>query len=213
MPFTDSIDKIVKTYFSVVTDEEFVYKGKIYIPKPFFISSLLLRGYTCPPNCGGCCPRFSLDYLPTEIFPTGTVKRQIDFNGKKIAIISDMQRDHNNHHCRHLNMTDGRCAIHDERPFSCDFELIRFLHIGNKYPYSNITQMLFTRGWNMLRTDGERGALCEMLPITIETINDVIHKFERLKEWCIYFGLKNKCDKVIDYAKKVKEERNFNTLF
>jgi hypothetical protein len=64
----------------------------------------------------------------------------------------------------------------------------------------------------MLRTDDKRGALCEMLPVTIETITDVIRKFERLKEWCLHFELKNRCDIIINYAKEQKEI-DLNRLF
>ncbi len=77
MPFTDSIDKIVTTYFRCVTKTKFHYKGIDYEPAPLTVSPLLLRGFTCPVGCGGCYPRFSLDYLPSEKRPTNTKLRQI----------------------------------------------------------------------------------------------------------------------------------------
>ena len=108
--------------------------------------------------CGGCCPRFSLDYLPLEQKPDNTQERIVEFNYKKFSIYSDMQLDHNNKKCRNLNMENARCNIHTVRPFSCDFELIRFLISGNHEKRKNIlTQKLFGRGWMMQRIDGERG--------------------------------------------------------
>jgi hypothetical protein len=65
MLYIDTMDKIVN-YLSAVSTESICYKGKQYNPKPLFVSKGIIQGYTCPENCGGCCPRFSLDYLPSE---------------------------------------------------------------------------------------------------------------------------------------------------
>jgi hypothetical protein len=66
--FVDTMDKIVH-YFYGLTTKSFIYKGRKYDPKPLYISPLLLRGYTCPDHCAGCCLKFSLDYLPFEQTP------------------------------------------------------------------------------------------------------------------------------------------------
>lgn len=187
----DSVDKIVTSYFACITREVFTYKGKQYDPKPLRVSPLLLRGYTCPERCGGCCNiRFSLDYLPQESAPIGVLPREIDFNGRSIKVWSDMQNDHSASSCKHLRGGDGRCGIYLLRPFSCDFELIRFLTFAEDSTPNTLTQKLFGRGWNMLRIDGERGALCEMTPPTEETISEVLRKLQRLQDWATHFHLR-----------------------
>jgi hypothetical protein len=184
--FVDSVDKIVTTYFSSVTLTTFTYKGITYTPKPLTVSPLVLRGFTCPMKCGGCCPRFSLDYLPSEQRPPGTTLRIISFDTISVEIYSDMQDDHDDHFCRNLNRQDGRCGIYLVRPFSCDFELIRFFKSDDS---NRLSQQLFGRGWNFLRVDGDRGALCTMTPPDQSTISETIRKLNRLEEWAQHFGI------------------------
>ena len=206
MPHSDSIDKIVTAYFAGISRSPFSYKGKVYEPKTLVVSPLLLRGYTCPEHCGGCCPRFSLDYIADEEKPYELKAREVQFNNKKIIIYSDEQKDHQNHHCRNLIHENGRCGVHGKQPFSCDFELIRFLHFENK---TVLTQRLFGRGWQFLRTDGERGARCEMTPVTKETISEVLRKLRRLKQWASYFGLDHCMDSIIDWVRLGDHNENF----
>lgn len=188
--FVDSVDKVVMTYFSCMTNVPFTYKGITYEPRELRVSPMLLRDFTCPEGCGGCCPRFSLDYLPGEAMPHNTKERVVEFDGRGIVLYSDMQNDHNSVKCRNLNWENGRCGIYTHRPFSCDFELIRFLVSGDPSKRKNqLTQKLFGRGWNMLRVDHERGALCEMTPVTNASIAEVKRKLNRLKSWTEYFGL------------------------
>lgn len=203
MPYIDSIEKIVTTYFSAITRKPFTYKGQVYNPKLLVASPLLFRGYTCPPDCGGCCPRFSLDYLPTENSPfTLKVHRreiELQINGStwRSEVYSDLQDDHEDHHCRNLRKEDGRCDVHGRQPFSCDFELIRFIHYPDK---TVITQKLFGRGWAFLRTDGQRGARCDITPITRDTIEDAVRKLKRLKQWAEHFHIVHCLDSVIKWA-------------
>lgn len=211
--FEDSFSKINK-YFASVSRQEYEYKDKIYSPRWLWVRPNLFRGYTCPSHCGGCCPRFSLDYLPAE-YPNHTsvqpLKRFVDFNSSKFLLYSDMQLDHDSHFCRNLNMADGRCNIHGQQPFSCDFELIRFdtaevetlVQIGNdnKMEYQNeITLEKFGRGHLFKRVDGGKGSLCDILPETTGTWRDVIRKLKRLQEWTEYFKLKTCMTCIIDWA-------------
>jgi hypothetical protein len=214
MARVDSVDKIVSSYFAVLANTSFVYKQKQYLPKPLKISSLLLRDYTCPVNCGGCCPRFSLDYLPSNNnLPYPLKRRVIEFDGHDVSILSDMQEDHKNHHCRNLEMSDGRCKIHKKRPFSCDFELIRPSIFEDKNTPNMITSRLFGRGWNMLRIDGKRGALCVMTPITDASIEDVIRKIKILNEWCSHFGLAdNKCNSILRWIDSIRSFVKFYSI-
>lgn len=192
----DSVDKIITRYFATVAREPFTYEGKEFKPKPLKVSPLLLRGYTCPPMCGGCCLRFSLDYLPSEPQPKNLVKRTVTFNGKLFTIHSDLQEENESRNCKYL-MKDGRCANYPTRPFTCDFELIRTLQFESDDRPHVLTQKLYGRGWSYERVDGGKGALCEMTPVTQETRDDVIRKLERLKKWTDYFHLKTWLPEVI----------------
>lgn len=202
MSFTDSIDKIVKSYFAVVTKCDFTYKGKKYNAKPLRISPLLLRKVHCFEGCGGCCPVFSLDYLPFETHPEGCSKRIITFNNKNIEVISDKQILNKNHHCSHLDMEVGRCGIHVNNPFTCDFELIRTGVFADINTPNIIGQRLFGRGWNMLRIDGKRGALCTIsgpgdANDALNIRNEIIRKLQRLDKWCVHFGIKSHTSDII----------------
>jgi hypothetical protein len=194
MPKCDSIDKIVTSYFACVTAETFNYKGKQYEPKPLRVSPLLFRGYTCPANCGACCMRFSLDYLPEplEKHPYTLTKRVVHFDGRRIIIYSDEQDDNRDHYCRNLRKEDGRCGIHGSHPFSCDFELIRFLRFANDDDL--LISKLYGRGHAMKRIDGKRGAMCEMTDATPKTVDEVVRKLKRLKVWCNHFHLEHRVD-------------------
>lgn len=197
----DSVDKIVMQYFGAVTAQAFTYKGAVYGVPRLTVSPLLLRGYTCPMGCGGCCPRFSLDYLPTEDHPSAAVPREVEFNGYTVSLITDPQTDHSGFRCRNLDPADGRCLIHTRRPFSCDFELIRFMARPGT---AHMSQRLFSRGWNMKRTDGGRGSLCEMLPATEETVEDVLRKLGRLTDWAAHFGITTRVPMIIDWIHSIK---------
>ncbi len=189
MTAPDSIDKIVSAYFRGVAKEAFYYKARWWVPsRQLRVSPLIFRGFTCPAGCGGCCSRFSLDYLPSEKRPAGTEKRVVFMNNEAVEIRSLMQET-GGHHCSKLNLEDGRCNIHEINPFSCDFELIRFLHSSQGNEKSHLTQKLYGRGWALLRVDGERGALCEMTDPDQKTKREVVRKLRRLEKWCMHFGL------------------------
>lgn len=206
MPFTDSIDKIVTVYFRSVTREPFTYKGVTYEDsnssgrRTLVVSPLILRGFTCPIMCGGCCPRFSLDYIEEEKRPSYiNTKRQIPFIGrgnKQVEVYSDIQDDHKDHFCKNLNKSDGRCGIYLVRPFSCDFELIRFFVSEDK---SRLSQQLFGRGWQFLRVDNNRGALCTMTPPDDNTIQETLRKLNRLEMWASHFGISTWVPSIINW--------------
>lgn len=190
MAYADTIDKVVN-YFHSVTNEPFDYKGETYEPMVLQVSPNLLRGFTCPAMCGGCCPKFSLDYIDSEPKPYDIPSRVIRFNSKDVVIWSDMQKEPSSDgKCHNLNRENGRCNIHGMQPFSCDFELVRF-RVYTKLGKSLALNSLFGRGWAMKRVDGGRGALCEIIPPSPETVADVRRKMVRLKEWTDHFGLNN----------------------
>lgn len=185
----DTLDKIVTSYFATFTAEPFKYNGKEYQPRDLYVSPGIVRGYTCPAMCGSCCPRFSLDHIAPDGVPKGEkhplTMRVVEFNGRQVEVWSDMQKDHENPKCRNLNFDNGRCGIHGFQPFSCDFELLRSI---NKKKIQ-FTQKQYGRGWEMMRVDGIRGALCEMTPSDAATIADVKRRLARLETWMTHFGL------------------------
>lgn len=186
---TDSVDKIITTYFACFTDREFTYRGVTYLPRTLVASPHLARGYTCPPICGGCCQRFSLDYLPSEPRPEGLRERNVDFDTRKVPIFSDLQTDHDSRWCRHLSTTDGRCSIHGVHPFSCDFELIRLRVFTDPRQVNRIAVQLYGRGHAFQRIDGGKGARCETVPMTPASQQESARKVRRLAAWMRHFGL------------------------
>lgn len=206
MALVDSLDKVIGTYFRCVAAEPFTYRGKEYLPKALRVSPLIFRGFTCPARCAGCCPRFSLDYLPDEPKPDSLTleERFVTVNGRAVPIWSDLQKDHSDYHCRNVIREEGellgRCGVHGRQPFSCDFELIRFLEFADDDAPNHLTQKLFGRGWAMRRVTGERGALCTMTPADAETKADVVRKLRRLKQWIEHFGIAHHVDRIIEWA-------------
>ncbi len=187
----DSVAKIVK-YFMVVTKVPFKVKGQTIQPRPLRISALIARGYTCPEGCGACCWNFSLDYLPSEFErskPPGVKERLFEFNGRKKSVYTDYQTQNAGKYCKHVSSVNGLCNIYPVRPFSCDFELIR-CKVQPKMPCNDISVARYSRGPSFIRpVDQKKGALCEILEPSDDSIKDTIRKFRRLEEWASYFGL------------------------
>jgi hypothetical protein len=209
MSTPDSIDKIVTTYFAAVNNVEFEYKGKVYPRKPLSVSPKIVQGYTCPPACGGCCPRFTLDYLPEEDRPSRNIKlRTIPFNKRHIEIFSDLQEANYGHHCINLRHSDGRCLIHGHHPFSCDFELIRFMHSHTETGINRVMVRQYGRAWAMLRVDDQQGARCEILPPDTHTISETRRKLVRLQQWATHFRLSTRVPKIIKWINDRGYESN-----
>jgi len=202
MVLRDSVDKIVTSYFPCVTKERFEYKDETYNPIPLRVSPLIFRGMTCPANCGACCSRFSLDYLPQENHPYHLETRPIEFAGRIVHICSDLQKDRaGEYYCRNLDERQGRCNIHLKHPFSCDFEVLRFKKVTNsKTKIARLSNELFGRGWAMKRIDGYRGARCEMTPISKEHVSELLRKLGRLRDWTEHFGILTCIDEILDWV-------------
>lgn len=189
--YTDSVDKIMLSYVASCASSPFYYKGVLVEPsKKLQISPKLMREFTCPSGCGACCPRFSLDYLPSEREAIDALKltpRQIRINDKNYTVFSDLQEENKDYHCKYLEKITGRCKIHDLRPFSCDFEILRFLH--NKERAILMTRT-FGRAWNMLQCDGKtRGCKCIIRDYcSPQESLDIRRKLKRLLDWLNYFG-------------------------
>lgn len=198
--FSNSADKIVLRYVGAVAKSDFTYNGDVVRALPLRVSPDLFRGYTCPPGCGGCCFKFSLVYLPEETWPYDDLEPfTIEINGKAVQLFHDRQAENTSQRCRHLQRDDGRCGIHGRHPFSCDFELIRVTEGADR---RQMTTRLFGRGWSFPRVDGQRGALCEIVPESAETRADVLRKLHRLDQWCRHLGVDTHLDTIIDWGQK-----------
>jgi len=110
----------------------------------------------------------------------------------------DKQDEHDDHFCRYLDKQTAYCTVYPSRPFHCDFELIRVFSSTGDRP-NLLTQQNFGRGWQFLRIDGKRGASCMITPRTPESVDEVLRKLKRLKEWTDHFGLETWLDEIIDW--------------
>jgi len=196
--YCDSIDKMVFSYFTSLTKDEINYKGTTIKPVLLSVSPLIFRSFECLEMCAGCCPTFSLDYLTKD--RGDLVERKITLNNKEITIYSDLQTDNKGKHCRHVNKK-GRCAIHGYQPLSCDLELMKAT-IYKTREKNYLTAKKFSRGWNMLRVDGKRGALCTIGSITPESIIETRRKIKLLRLWCDHFSFNSWCDEIIKWIDK-----------
>lgn len=187
--FTDSVDKIVRSYFSAMVVDPFVYKGRTIIPKPLRVSPDICRTVECEAGCGACCPRFSLDYLPNNVPKFASVRRTIRILDQDIVIHSNLQSNNHSNFCQFLSMKNGRCKVYTNRPFSCDFELLRFSISTNNDRTNHLTCRQYGRAWNMLRIDGGRGTRCCILPPSISGKEEARRKLILLKEWLLHFNL------------------------
>ena len=152
--YANSLDKIVQGYIAAIIREPITYTRALKIrtkrvtlkPKPLKVLPSLFKGATCPPSCGACCIKFSLDWLPSDPRPDDnqTVMNEVVVNNKSFAIFTDKQKGNEGHFCRHLDIMSGRCGIHGKHPYACDFEVIKFLHPFNSGHYT-LTSRLFGR--------------------------------------------------------------------
>lgn len=195
--YVNSLDKVVFSYFAAVAKKPFEYRGKTIVAKPLQVSPLIFRGFCCPEKCGGCCPRFSLEYIPSELYPPTAFQYEVAVNGNTRPLFHDPQTDHADHHCRFLDKKSGRCLIYQRRPFHCDFELIR-VFISHKQ--NRLSQQLFGRKWQLLRVDNCRGALCQMTPVDDTTVAEVMRKLKRLKEWTDHFGVETWLPEILTWV-------------
>jgi hypothetical protein len=184
----DTVDKIVGSYFTSMTVEPFMYKGRSVHERPLVVSPLLFRGLICPEGCGACCPSFTLDYLPSEApFDRvhGLEPFEVEFNQKRIPLFR-FWNDPKAKFCAHLNMETARCTIHEVNPLSCSFEIMRFLVSEDQ---ARFLVRYFGRSWAMLRIDGERGARCGLEPWNNNIQDSHIRQIKRLRNWMRHFGL------------------------
>jgi Fe-S-cluster containining protein len=192
--YQDSLEKI-KNYLQLCQTNEIT------------ISPLFYRDYSCPPNCGGCCPKFSLVYFEgerwdkfKELYPEYSAKFEKRVLENGVVLYEDHQKENTNHHCVNLNMTNGRCMIHESNPFSCEFELMKVRNVQGKI---SIINKLFGRGWQLKRIDGERGAMCEMKDFNYDKFLRDLKLLKELKEYAIKLNYDTILDEVISYLESI----------
>lgn len=195
----NSLNKVVTTYLAAVTKKPLYFDGHVYLPKSLHVSPLIFRHYTCPPQCGACCPRFELVYLPIDPRPPDRhiAEVEVEVDGKTRLLYVDTQSDNTDHFCRNLIKETGRCGIHGFQPFSCDFELLRVLQFADHHL---LVQKLFGRAWNMLNVLGSRGTSCEMIPQDDGQKQDLVRRLCRLQDWADYFELDTYLPDVIEWC-------------
>lgn len=148
------------------------------------VSDLFYRDYTCPEGCGGCCSRFTLDYMAEskrwedfkKLYPDEVPKfymRRV----KDVLFFTNWQTGNFSNFCEYLDRENGRCKIHGANPFSCEIELIKFIDYKDRCV---VIKKKYGRGWNMMRIDGKRGAVCEMLPFNEAKLPRDIELLEEL---------------------------------
>lgn len=172
------------------------------------LSPLFFRDYTCPPGCGGCCHRFSLDYFEGErwerfkkLYPDKVKYFKTRIVGG-VKVHTYMQDDHNDHFCRFLDKSNGRCLVHEANPFTCEFELMKVM-FNQKTGKATIINKLFGRGWSYQRTDGGRGAKCEMLSFNYEKYRKDLALLEELNDIAEQFKEETVLPQVIEYLKSI----------
>lgn len=204
MAYSDSMDKIVGTYFAAVTKEPFTYKNKFYKPKKLYVSPQFFNEYTCKMGCAGCCSSaFSLDYLPEDPRPKDLINKTFQINDIKVPIFTTYNKpDPNQRFCKFVDLKSGACTIHGEHPFSCDFETLRFVHYEDR---SWLGVRTYGRGWAMMRVDGERGAICEFPKVSNEEARlEGIRKLKRLQQWTDSAKLETWIPQIIEWAKEIQ---------
>lgn len=209
MASMDTLDKIIRNYYAAVTMKAYSYKGKLITPSALAIYPSIAAEVPCHKGCGACCIRFSLDYIPGEKHPNSVVEREIEFNGKKYTILSDMQEDDSRKYCKYLGK-NASCLIHSKRPFSCDFELLKAFPTRR---FSRILCTPFERAHRMIRLQyhhlrptfpkgvvpREFRPLCKAGVPTQHGAEETIRKLKRLKEWTDYFDLETYLPGILEY--------------
>lgn len=201
--YNDSVNKIFETYIGQIVKKETEILGVVYQPRNIYVGLNVFRDVGCPSDCGGCCSRFSLDYIEPEAKPAGIELEERIVEGKSVFSYNHTP-DKEKHYCDMINLIDGRCKIHGFQPFSCDFELLRFRNFQTEV---RISTSLYGRCWNLLRVDGVRGGLCQISDIDKKHKGEVMRKMLRLKQWIDYFGFETRIDDIIEYVDEARLEK------
>ena len=186
MAKVDSFDKIVESYFTVFSRSDFRRDEVWYEARPLLVSPKILRADACVSNCGACCRAYTQDWLPLEDYPSHAVNRMVEIDFKKREIFTVWPKKEA-FWCTHLDCLTGLCTIYNQRPLTCEFELLR--PSVTQAGQNGLTTRLYGRGWNMPRVDGGKGALCKIKPVSLKSTQNTIKRLLRLQKWLDYFEL------------------------
>lgn len=185
--------------FECITKEEIRYNGLVLSPVPLIVSPNVFRGYTCPEGCGACCRKYQLEYLPWEAKTEEAEEFELLVNEKKIPLMIDRQATNTKYWCRYLDTTTGRCTVYHQRSFGCAFSLLAFTRY--KEPRHNVlTCRKLGRHHLYTRIDGQRGTMCELLPVNQEAIVQARQTLSRLQVWADHFQLKTWVPEILEWA-------------
>lgn len=196
---------MVKYYDSTqkIRNQLLLLTRKVQISLKFF------RSYECTEKCCACCPKFSLDYFPGERWEKfkACYPDKLKFFTERVLdgvqIYSDFQVDNGSYFCRFLNLDTGKCTIHDFNPFSCKFEIIKVSKLKGG---AILIKKKFSRGWNLRRLDGQKGAQCKILPFNYLEFLEDLSLLRELNEIGTQFGFKTKLTPIINFLEKDKEK-------
>lgn len=181
--FSDSIQKI-KSYFTEL-DKEVLH-----------FSPLFLRTLKCNKFCGGCCPKFSLDYIKdSERWRNFVLQypEKVSFFKERTSdnavYMSYIQSDNKGYYCNFLDKQNGLCTIHNSNPFHCEFEIIK-LRGQNEFeiPSDRIIQLSkkpFSEADSFRCVDGTVGAKCEIEDFKPEAFSRDILMLKELQEYYV----------------------------
>jgi len=194
---------MVKYYDSVekIRNQLLLLTGKVQLSPKFF------RSYQCTEKCCACCPKFSLDYFEGERwegFKTHYPDKLKFFQKRTfsgVQVYSDFQKDNDAYFCRFLNLTTGKCTVHDSNPFSCRFEIIKVSKLKDG---AILIKKKFSRGWNLKRLNGQKGAQCKILPFNYLEFLEDLNLLHELNEIGYQFGIKTKLTPIINFLRKSK---------
>jgi len=193
----------VRYYDSVqkIKNQLFLLAKEVRLSLKFF------RSYECVEKCCACCPRFSLDYFEGERWEgfKKSYPEEVKYFRKRlidgVTVYSDFQKSNKSYFCKYLDLKTGKCKIHKYNPFSCDFELIKVTKFKNG---AILIKKKYSRGWNMERLDGKKGALCKILPFNYEQFLKDISLLKELNGISNQFKIKTKLPDIIDFLETNK---------
>lgn len=177
------------------------------------LSTGFFRQYTCPSNCGSCCHKITLAYSDKsdrwerfkELYPQHIDKFKLE-SIQGVDFWVDNQSDHKDRFCRHLDLSTGRCNVHDAVPFPCEFVLSKFIDNKSRNR-SLLTTTNYGRGWSFLRVDRvSRGAMCEIIEFSFDKLLRDLDLLYELYDYAREFQIKTKLPYIILYLEKNLEK-------
>jgi len=132
--------------------------------------------------CGGCCKKVSLLYDQSSNRWKSLMENHPliadDFQLRIInnhSFMENKQKDNKTDRCKYLDER-GLCFIHTCKPLACTLPMMKFI---NKKTGPVFLSSIYSRRHAFRRMDGQRGALCKIIPYLKE---DTQQKLANLRE-------------------------------